>query len=101
MDQRLKLHTILVDVLGSQNVYFQPTENIRMNYPAIVYSRDRITPIYADNRTYTKTDRYNVIHISSDPDDNTPDKLANLPLSIHSAAYIADNLHHNAFSIYY
>ena len=38
MRDRLDLHECLCKILNSNNVYFQPPENVRMNYPAIVYS---------------------------------------------------------------
>ena len=39
---REELHELLVSVLGSRNVYFQPPESIRMQYPAIVYARNNM-----------------------------------------------------------
>ena len=39
-ERRLELHEILCTILGSRNVYFQPPESIKMNYPAIVYGLD-------------------------------------------------------------
>lgn len=101
MAPRLELQNLLEALLGSRNVYFQPPENIQMNYPAIVYYRDRIAAEYGDNISYLKNNRYHVAHIDRSPDSEVPDKLAGLPMSSHSAAYTADNLNHNVFSIYY
>ena len=38
MANRLDLQALLEDLLGSRNVYYQPPESVKMNYPAIVYA---------------------------------------------------------------
>ena len=47
--RRLKLHERLVEILGTDHVYFQPPENFKLEYPAIVYSRKQISNRFADN----------------------------------------------------
>ena len=47
MKTRLELDEELVKILGSKNVYFQPPESLKLNYPAIVYSLSNIS-----NRIY-------------------------------------------------
>ena len=42
MMSRERLSAILHEVLGSDNVYYQPPESVKMKYPAIVYTRDSI-----------------------------------------------------------
>ena len=34
---RLELHALLVELLGSTNVYYEPPETLKMSYPAIRY----------------------------------------------------------------
>ena len=58
MSNRLELHEILCEVLGSRNTYFQPPESIKMNYPAIVYSRNNIDNTFADNDVYMQSYSY-------------------------------------------
>ena len=57
MESRLKLQTILEDILGSGNVYFQPPSSVKMSYPAIRYSRDNIDKKVANNSTYLLINR--------------------------------------------
>jgi len=33
MGTRLELQNLLENILGSRNVYFQPPENLKLNYP--------------------------------------------------------------------
>ena len=47
MASRRELHEILVGILGSKNVYYEPPSSLLMKYPAIVYSLDDIDKRYA------------------------------------------------------
>ena len=43
MADRKALQADLEQLIGSRNVYYQPPENVKMNYPAIVYEPKPIT----------------------------------------------------------
>lgn len=100
MDQ-LQIQSLLEEILGSGNVYFQPPPTVAMQYPAIVYKRDISNTQFADNIPYRRTKRYMVTVIDKDP--NTPifDKVADLPMCTHSRSYSAKQLHHDVFDIYF
>ena len=101
MSTRLDLHELLCDCLGSRNVYFQPPESIKMQYPAIVYSRDDIENDHANNGTYIQSTAYNIIVIDPDPDSEVVQKVSKLPMCMFDRHYAADNLNHDSFTIYY
>ena len=101
MAQRSELQTLLVALLGSNNVYFQPPPNIKMQYPCIVYRRDAASTQYADNRLYKNTKRYQVTVIDDDPDSLIPDKVANLPLCSFDRFFTADNLNHDIYRLFF
>lgn len=101
MDQRLKLQALLEKTLGSRNVYFQPGPNITMQYPAIVYARDNVWAEFASNHLYAHKKRYQVTVIDRNPDSPTPDKVAKLPLCSFSRHFVADNLNHDVYNLYY
>lgn len=101
MGQRLEFQELLEMLLGSSNVYFQPQDNIGMIYPAIVYRRAYAQSDHADNVTYKFTKRYQVTYIDRDPDNDIVDKLAALPMSTYDRAYVAENLNHDVFNIYF
>jgi hypothetical protein len=100
MDQ-LQIQSLLEDILGSGNVYFQPPSSVQMAYPAIVYKRDLAETKFADNRPYRRTKRYSVTYISKTPNDLVPDKLADLPMSLFERFFTADNLNHDVYNIYF
>jgi hypothetical protein len=98
---RLQLQQDLEDLLGSENVYFQPPSTVKMQYPAIVYNRDQMDTAFADNAPYMVKERYQVTVIDRNPDSVIPEKIAYLPLSTFVSAFVADNLNHSVFALYY
>lgn len=101
MGQRLELQSLLETLLGSENVYFQPPENIQMQYPAIVYERDSVDTKFADNNPYSHTKRYQVTVIDRDPDSSIPDAVAKLPRCLFLRHFVADNLNHDIYGLYF
>ncbi len=101
MSRRIELQMILEELLGSENVYFQPPDKKKMVYDCIRYSRSKIKPDFADNRPYQFFDCYQVIAIYKNPDSELPHKIAMLPMCSHDRHYTADNLNHDVFTLYY
>ena len=101
MADRLELHSVLQELLGSSNVYYQPPESIKMQYDAIRYSKKTIDSKYANDRKYSMTDCYEIIVISRLPDNPVVKKLLSLPYCSYDRHYVADNLHHDVLTIYY
>ena len=101
MASRLGLQSKLEELLGSRNVYYQPPENLKMNYPAIVYSKTRPNVKRANDQIYLQKNRYEIIVISKSPDNPVIDKLIGLPYCSYDRNYVSDNLHHDVFTLYY
>lgn len=102
MDDRLELHEILCELLGSRNVYFQSPESIKLQYPCIIYSLSNIDSRHANNKIYKTMNRYEVTVIDRDPDSELPYKLLNhFQMCRYDRSYIADNLNHTALSLHY
>ena len=101
MKTRLELHEKLKDLLGSDNVYYQPPSNIQMKYPAIRYTKKRISKIVANDASYQKNNLYEIIVISKMPDDPVIEKILDLPYSSYDNSHTADNLNHDVISLYY
>ena len=101
MADRLELHSVLQELLGSSNVYYQPPESIKMQYDAIRYSKKTIDSKYANDRKYSMIDCYEVIVISRLPDNPVIKKLLSLPYCSYDRHYVADTLHHAVLTIYW
>ena len=101
MDRRLSLQEILVNILGSNNVYFQPPETIKLQYPCIIYERSDIDEKYADNRAYVSMVRYSLTLITRSPESNLVKAILELPYCSYDRYYAADTLNHDVFTLYY
>ena len=101
MASRLELQTKLEELFGSRNVYYQPPESIKMEYPAIVYSKEDINTTHANDAVYSKKVKYSLIVISKKPDDPVIDKLLEVPYCSYDTSYKSDNLNHDVLTLYY
>ena len=102
MATRMDLQLKLEDILGSENVYFQPPESIKLKYPAIIYSHAGYKKKNADNRGYLVFKRYSVTLVYREPEkEDVIMKLLELPDCNHDTHYVADELNHDVFSLYF
>lgn len=101
MNRRLELSAILRNTLGSDNVYFQPPETVKMKYPAIVYSLDNIQNVHADDGVYLSHRRYSVTLIDKNSDSPIVERLSALPMCQFNRHYTSDNLNHFVFTLYF
>lgn len=99
MAPRLDLQELLVDLLGSENVYFQPPPSHLIEYPCIIYNRSSIRSRHADNFPYKLDDEYTITVIDANPDSDIPRKIALLPRCIFDRNFRSDNLNHDVFNI--
>jgi len=99
MGRRLDLHTLLLTV--TENVYFQPPSETQMQYPCIVYQRYNGISNFADNNPYHHIVGYQVTVIDPDPDSAIPDKVAQLPMCRRNRFFVASNLNHDVFNLYF
>lgn len=83
------------------NVYFQPPNNMTIQYPCIVYERSGEEVKYADNSPYSNTTQYTVTIIDRNPDSVIRAKVASLPLCAFNRFYTADDLNHDVYSLYF
>lgn len=99
MDRRQKLQDLLETICP--NVYFQPPEDVKMVYPCLVYHRDTGVTKFAGNRPYHYEQQYELKLIARSPATDIFAKLAALPKTVHDRFYVASNLNHDVFSIYF
>ena len=101
MNKRLELHNKLVELFGNNHVYYQPPENLKMEYPCIRYSKSDITSRHADNINYVNKTSYEIVIIDKHPDNVVIEKILALPLSSYNRHYVSDNLNHDVIQLYY
>jgi len=101
MAQRLDLQALLVSLLGSSYVYFQPPPTVKMQYPCIVYKLDKVDTRFAGNKPYSKEKRYQVTVIDANPDSEVPDKISDLPKCAFERFFTSENHNHNVYNLYF
>lgn len=102
MASRLELHEELVTLLGSRNVYYRPPASVKMKYDAIRYDLGGKDLKRANDRIYKSMNRYEGVVITLDPDSPLPDTILNhFQMCSFESPYVADNLNHFPFTIYY
>ena len=98
---RLDLQTLLENLINCDHVYYQPPSNLQMKYPAIRFSRSDIENKFADNSVYAQQHAYEIIVIDKDPDSEIVEKVSKLPTARFERHYVADNLNHDVFQLYF
>lgn len=102
MGRRLDLHEEFCKLLGTRNVYYNPPESVRMNYDAIRYELAGKDIKRANDGVYQITDQYDGVVITRNPDCEVPDViLKNFSMCSFGRPYVADNLYHFPFTLYY
>ena len=105
-NKREELQSLLESIMAQdnadpENVYFQPPNGYKLTYPCIIYERDYLHYRSADSVTYLVNKRYNITCIYEDPDSGLPDALSKIPGILFNRHFIADNLYHDVFTLYY
>lgn len=101
MADRLNLQDLLEKLLGSQEVYFQPPESVKMSYPAIRYTLSGINNDFANNQSYRQKRKYELIVMDYNPDGTIFLEVSQLPYCRFIRHYKKDNLNHYVFELYY
>ena len=102
MNSRISLQTKLEELMENNHVYYQPPENLKMEYPAIKYSTNDIYNANADNNKYLLKKQYQLIVIDKKPDNPVILKILNtFKYSYYERHYVSDNLNHDVLILYY
>ena len=101
MVSRLELQTMLEDILGSRNVYYQPPSSVTMNYPAIVYAIDGIDNSFANNQVYSQSYSYQITVMAEDPDSEIVETISKLPKCRYVRQFASDGLNHTIFKLFF
>lgn len=100
-DRRLKLSRSLHEIFDHpDNIYFDPPESKKLDFPAIIYIRRRVNTVRADNTSYLIYDRYQLTYIHKDKDSEFIEKLLKLPNCAHDDEFKKNDMYHDVFTIY-
>ena len=89
-------------LLGSNNVYYQPPANLRMKYPAIVYSLDGLDVKRFDNTRLINKNCFSVTHIYRNESENLVETmLKNFEYISFDNRSIVDGIYNDHYTIYW
>lgn len=99
---RVELGKKLEEILGSDQVYFQPGTNTKFNhYPAIVYQFEGFSDRYAGNKRYISYGRYTVTHIYRNVKESLKDVfMDSFPFITFEDELRADGLYNDVYTIF-
>lgn len=100
-NSREHLQEFLEEMLGSDNVLFEPPENVKLSYPCILFKRDNIDNTFANNNVYNQQYSYQVTIIEYDIDTELVDKFTKLTNCKFDRTYSMGDLVHTVFTMYY
>lgn len=104
----------LKDLLGTDEVYFQPSADAGltggeayiftgMQYPCFIMERSNIYQPRANDRAYLNRPSYKITYVN--PDEPDPEMLNDFmekfPTASYDRHYVSDNLHHDVWNLYY
>ena len=95
------LQKLLEKLFECRHVYYQPPDNLTMEYPAIRYFLSDIDSKYANNKMYVGIKCYDIVVIDKDEDNPVIEKLLELPYASFNRHYVSDNLNHDIIKLYY
>lgn len=90
----------LSDIIGSEEVYYNPPPNIKMKYPAVLVKRQSGDTLYANGNPYLTAFRYQITLIQREPDSSFVREITRIPSCKYIRAYVADNLQHDIYEWY-
>ena len=106
----------LKDLLGTDEVYFQPSYNVGLddgygesyiltgiNYPCFIVERTNAYQPWANSKNYLFSPGYQVTYINRDePDPGMLEQvMQHFEYCRYQRHFVRDNLHHDVFMIYY
>lgn len=84
------------------NVYFQPPETMKLQFPCIVYFKTNVMVLRANNNVYKNSQSYTVTYVTKDPDSEVPfDILRHFKYTKIDSFYKSENMNHTKLTIFY
>lgn len=96
---RIELHNKLLEYCDT--CYFQPPETVKLSYPCIIYSRNQVESLTANNINYKNDREWTIRVIAREPDSEIPTNLLQ-GLSMISLIddYVSDGLYNTILKHY-
>jgi len=91
---------LLRKAVDHDRVYFQPPENLKLGYPAIVFHLTKIKVDHADDVPYKGAREYMITLITKEPEPDALEEILKIPYTTLDSTYISDGMNHFVFTSY-
>lgn len=91
---------LLQKAVDHNRVYFQPPENLKIGYPAVVFHLSKIKVDHANDALYKGAREYSVTLITKEPEPEVLDEILKIPYTTLDTTYISDGMNHFVFTTY-
>ena len=99
---RSELTAKFKEILGNNNVYFQPPESVKLKYDCIIYKD--VTPFLrrANNFVYILQHKYQITYVTSNPTSPIVDQMLHeFQLIDRVNDFVSDGLYHYVYELYF
>lgn len=98
---RVEIGAALRSLQTGVKTYFQPPTGKSIVYPCFIYSRNAGMNRKANDHLYLRSELYDVLYITTDPDTDMPTRmLEKFAYCSDGKPYVKDNLYHYPFTIH-
>ena len=94
------LFHLLQKAVDHNRVYFQPPENLKIGYPAVIFHLSKVKLDHADDVPYKGAREYSVTLITNEPEPEVLDEILKIPYTTLDTTYISDGMNHFVFTTY-
>lgn len=101
MRKRDDLHRLLVSLLNTDKIFYQPPESMKLTYPCWVYGLSTIDQKKADDGSYLNTKGYMLTYMTNKSDDDTWSPILTLENCVFDRTYKTNNMYHYVFTLFY
>lgn len=91
---------LLRKAVAHNRVYFQPPENLKLGYPAVVFNLTKIKVDHADDIPYKGAREYMITLITKDPEPDALEEILKIPYTTLDSTYQSDGMNHFVFTTY-
>lgn len=100
-DRRSSLSQMLHNITGVKGIYYQPPNGTEMKYPCIVYERNDIRNVHADDNVYVQHHMWTITVIDKDPDSNIVQQVSMIRGIRFDRHFASDGLNHDIFTLFF
>lgn len=102
---RLEIQSTLETLVASKDsgikVYYNPSSQVHLHYPCVLYSLSNIVDFHADNKRYRSLYRYTIQLLTRNSDPNLDSFLNAFDHISFDRVYEIDGIYHYTFNLIY